>query len=183
MGWLLKGSHGVPNNTPKSDKMDILLVLVAVLFVVVANAIVVRATFQHFVNPEVWDGRFDVVLDNGDVVLLAFQDDCFDVDIPKGRRMEKILLKDVKIGCVPIVRLTSQGDVSAQFVTKTFDCSHKRRTNIEYQVVNPKELPAIVGLSVCSNGRIAGGEQRATKGLFWPKHDIHLWYDRPGAPN
>ena len=161
--------------------MNIWLLLAVTLLIIVVNAIVVRTTLRRFIQPEVWDGSFDVVLDNEDRIPLSFRRHRLDVDIPKGRKIKKIVLKGVEIGCVPIVCLSSAGDVSAQFVTSTFNFSDQRRADIEYQVVNPIKLPPLVGLAVYSNQRIAGGEQRSTPGLFWPKHDIGLWYDRPGA--
>ena len=164
--------------------MSICLLLTVALLIVVANAIVVRAVIRRFVDPEVWDGKLELVLDNGNNIPLSFQisPPNVNIDIPKGRRIEKIILKDVKVGCVPIVCLSScEGDISAQFVIRNFSLSNQRRTDIEYQVTNPRKLPSLVGLAVCSNGRIAGGEQRSTPGLFWPRHDISLWYDRPGA--
>lgn len=158
---------------------SLLLLLAIIVMVIVVNPIIIRLTIRHIVNPEVWGGAFDIVLDDGSRIPGSFKKEygINGIDIPKGRLITKIVLKGAVKGFVPMISLHSCiGKFSTQLVSGLPLHDDQTRSDLEFQVINPTKLPKLVKFAVCSNQRIAGGEERATKGLFFPERDLNLWY-------
>lgn len=153
------------------------LTLVAIM-VLVLNPLIIRLVLGRFISPEVWNGEFDIILDDGRVIECSFRNDygIDGIDIPKGRVVEKIILKVTVPGFVPLILLT--GKLSTQLIAE-YPTNHGRN-DLTYQIINPKKLPPMFSIDVFSNQRIIGGSSRSITGIFSsPNNGINIWYDKP----
>ena len=129
----------------------------------------------------VWDGLFEVILDNGQVIAGSFKVyyGMNGINIPKGHLIKFLIIKNVPNGFVPMVIFGENHGMSIRLITSIDDILKTDGHNdLRYEVVNPQKVPDIFSFTVCSNQLIADGSWRSTKGLFWTKHDISIWQNK-----
>lgn len=152
------------------------LIMLVILILVVNPAIIVNAITKNVQN--VWNGEFEIILDNGQVIPGSFENDYVNgIDIPRGLRVKEIIIKQVTRGFIPMVITSKIKTTLESFSTFPENAQLK---DLCYEVTNPEVLPDLFVFMVASNQRIVHKEQ-SYRGLFFPKREILIWYNRPGA--
>ena len=156
------------------------LFAVLVVLIVVVNPFITGLAVAYLQNPNVWDGAFEISLDDGRTILGSFQKGygIEGIDIPKGRRIKGLIIKRVPRGFVPMVLTTDK--VETRFITSLCDFPEDDRlVDLYFEVMCPETPPTLFSFTVASNQRIANGEER--RGIFFTKRSINIWFFRPGA--
>lgn len=158
------------------------LFAVLVVLIVGVNPFITWLIVERLRNPNVvWNGEFEIILDDDGIISGSFQNKygVNGIDIPKGRRIKYIRIKSVPRGFVPMLFTT---ELETRLAMELIDFStDTRTTDLYFKVICPERLPELFSLAVASDRKIANGEERSVKGLFFPKHDINIWFSRPGV--